>query len=52
MTLEEFIAETKARLEKFEQKWHLENSKNPAEWPNEMGRGDWDEQFMIFDEGE
>lgn len=46
MTLEQYIAELKAKIEKFEQEW-LENQKaDPDNYPTNLSPGDWDEQFL------
>lgn len=46
MTLEQYIAEAKAKIEKFEQEWLEKQKADPANYPNDLSPGDWDEQFL------
>ncbi len=52
MTLEQFIANEKERLSKFEKMWKDQAAIEPESYPLEMNHGDWDEQFTIFDDTE
>lgn len=47
MTLDEFIAEQKAHLQKFEENWRFNNMKDCVSYPYSMNPGDWDEQLTI-----
>lgn len=49
MTLEEFIAEMKKDIDKFEVNWRKQNVAKPEHWPMEMNEGDWYEQFLMFE---
>ena len=48
MTLEDFIAEERARLIAFERFWTAMMQDRPDEFPHEQEPGDWDEQFFTF----
>lgn len=50
ITLDEFVAEMRERIDKFEKYWEKNNKENPEHFPNKMYSGEWDEQFMMFDE--
>jgi len=47
MKLNEFIAEERAMLEKFESYWLKMNNTDPETFPLEQETGDWDEQFEL-----
>lgn len=49
ITLEEFVARTKAELDAFADNWKKEHAKAPDDWPMEMSLGEWDEQFYSTD---
>jgi hypothetical protein len=46
MTLEEFISELKNDIDSFETRWKEGQKKEPSLWPNELGEGDWLDQFI------
>lgn len=55
MTLEEFIAEETRRLAAFKKMWQAEMAKGETVdgehlYPAEMNPGDWDDQYLSFDE--
>jgi hypothetical protein len=48
MTLDEFVAEERARLDRFIADYRKQAVEHPDEWPLEMAAGEWDEQLQIF----
>lgn len=48
-TLEEFVAEMRADLDKFEKSWRENNAVSPESYPMKLLSGDWLEQFTLFD---
>lgn len=52
MTLHEWIAEERARLDRFEAYWlkYARLKENEEMFPMSMGAGEWDEQFRFFEE--
>jgi hypothetical protein len=47
-TFDDYMKRLRAEVDGFEI-WWRENMKDcPNEYPNKMGRGDWDEQFMMY----
>lgn len=52
LTLNEFIAEQKEHLEKFEKHWREKHAANSVAYPDNMYSGDWDEQLAIFSDGD
>lgn len=52
MTLQEWIDEQKAALERFASMWERNADTDPAHWPVDMERGEWDEQFRADEAGD
>jgi len=51
MTLQEYIEKVRKDLGKFQVYWEKNNKKSPTDFPIDVGGiGDWDEQFMMFEE--
>ena len=51
MTLEEWITDSKLRLDAFAAEWKQQQVGAQAEYyPSEMLAGEWDEQFRAYDE--
>ena len=48
MTLAQFVAEHRERLEAFEDMWLAEHSAQQGVWPLELPPDDWHDLFMIF----
>ena len=48
MTLPEFVAEQRHRLDEFFEMWFANMEDNPADYPGEMSPGEWDEQLEVF----
>ena len=48
MTLDEYIEESKAELDKFREHYKQENKKDPENWPLEAEDIDWAEQELGF----
>lgn len=51
-TLEEFLAEMRGDIDKFETYWKKEAAAEPSGWPMTMSSGDWFEQFIAFESRE
>lgn len=50
MTLEEFIAEEKARIDAFANHWRQMQAADGKEiWPDQMPGGEWGEQLLAFE---
>ena len=50
ISLEEFIAEERARLDRFEAMWRAEQAADgKSRWPDKLPAGEWDEQLMNFE---
>jgi len=50
VTLNEFVKEQHALLERFRVRWKEANQAQGSEfYPMEMEKGDWDEQFWVLD---
>lgn len=50
MTLEEFLAEERARLDRFAASWREEAARQPDRYPLDLEPSDWDEALMTFSE--
>lgn len=50
MSLDEFVAEQKAELDRFAAEWRKNQAKDPEHWPERMAPGEWDEQLRAFEE--
>lgn len=48
MTLDEFVTEEHARLDRFAAGYRQNAVQRPDEWPLTMEPGDWDEQLQMF----
>lgn len=48
MSLDSFIRLVHVDAEKFKEHWLKNQKKNPANWPKNLGEGDWWEQFVTF----
>lgn len=48
MTDDQFFAQCRADVDKFEEHWKQGNLKNPENYPSVMEPGDWFEQFIAF----
>jgi hypothetical protein len=49
LTLEQYLASERDRLEKFEAFWKLHQKHRPSEFPVTLPYGDWEEQFEFFE---
>ena len=49
MTLDKFLEEQQRSLEQFAVWWADQHEVDPEGWPLEMGAGDWDEQWTMFE---
>ena len=49
MTLDEWSAQMRELLDKFEKSVKDGHAKDPEKWPLEADAGDWDEWFWNFD---
>ena len=47
MTLDEFVAESHADIDRFKANWLKKQKADPEIWPAAMNPGDWFDQFMI-----
>lgn len=47
MTLDDFVATMKARLDQFALDWRAQQKADPEHWPATMPFPDWWEQFEI-----
>lgn len=48
-TLDQFVAEEKARIDRFASWWRWQREKNgAADWPLRLPEGEWDEQLNMF----
>lgn len=50
MYLDEWLAEERERLMRFENMWRKENNANPEHYPLTMEPSDWDEAIATFSE--
>jgi hypothetical protein len=50
--LAEFMVELRKLVEEFEADWRDHQSKDPDNWPEQMGLADWWEQFIAFEGSE
>jgi len=50
MKIDEFIKTKLERLEKFRLFWADGKKENPEGFPDDMGHGEWDHQYLAFDE--
>lgn len=48
MTLNEFCAEMRKDLDRFEENWKKQQAIEPDKWPNDLGPGDWYDQLLMF----
>lgn len=48
MTLDEYVAELKADVERFEKEWRESAAAEPNQYPMAMPPGEWFEQYMAF----
>jgi hypothetical protein len=48
MTLDEYVAELKADVERFEKEWRESAAAEPKQYPMAMPPGEWFEQYMAF----
>lgn len=48
-TLEDFVAEMKADVDRFATNWRKNHAATPEEWPMQMDGGDWYDQFLMFE---
>jgi hypothetical protein len=48
MTLDEWLIEERARLDRFEAECRKRQAKEPQHWPAEMEASLWDEAFLSF----
>lgn len=48
MLFSEFVKEMQKDLDGFEKRWKSMQAKKPEHYPNELGEGDWLEQFIIY----
>lgn len=48
MTLDEFVAEERARIDRFLADYRQQAETRPAEFPLAQEPGDWDEQLQFF----
>jgi len=48
MTLQEFVEDSKKRLENFRWEWSVGNEKHPEHFPIDLPVGNWDDQFGDF----
>jgi hypothetical protein len=49
-TLDEFLAEERTRLSRFEAYWLTAQKNDPEHFPCRMEGSDWDEALMMFSE--
>jgi hypothetical protein len=48
MTLDEYVAELKADVARFEEEWRESAAAEPDQYPMQMAPGEWFEQYMAF----
>lgn len=48
MTLAEYMAAERKRIDRFEKMWLANMADNPDNYPGEMSPGDWDEQLEAW----
>lgn len=48
LTLEQFVAEQKRRLDLFHKWWLSKQTTDKELYPESLRSGDWDEQFSFF----
>ena len=52
MTLEEFIEELREDVNRFYRTWQqAQRGENAEYYPNEMPPGDWEQQWLAFNDG-
>jgi hypothetical protein len=49
MTWEEFVATLKKDIDAFGDYWTKHHLDDPKNFPAKMGRGEWEEQFLVYD---
>jgi len=48
LTLDEYVRLAHMEIEKFRLYWTQQRNQNPANWPENMMAGDWDEQLTAW----
>jgi hypothetical protein len=50
MRIEDWLAEERARLDRFRMDWLRNHAEDPERWPNELPEAsDWDEAYHFFE---